>query len=330
MLSIRNQLFVGLAISGVLGGIFMMAVVTHQYGLLSHRPLPTHDAWTEIFEHVILPVITFLLLFGVGSYFVVRGVEKELLRTARKIQQSSHGSVKYLPNEQEHPAELRPFITAMNGLALRLQDAARRQESFASDAAHELKTPLAMLALELDSLETDQVSEIRSELSSLSQMIDQLLLLARSNAPDLMERGERVHPDEVARQIVCELAPMALGVGVEVSFAADSPSAFSGLEEAITAATRTLTLNAIRATPQGGRVQLIAGPGPKISVLDQGPGMTSDILKRFKARGVRGDSAPGGEAGLGLSIADRIIEAHGGELETLAPHSTGLIMNFPS
>ena len=67
-----------------------------------------------------------------------------------------------------------------------------------------------------------------------------------------------------------------------------------------------------------------------IAILDEGCGLPSDELERLKARGVRADSAAGGEAGLGLAIADRIAEAHGGELLTCLPEQTGLKLVFPS
>lgn len=107
-----------------------------------------------------------------------------------------------------------------------------------------------------------------------------------------------------------------------------APLPFRGLEEAVSAAVRTIVDNALRATPAGGTVTLVAGPGAMISVHDGGKGLSDDRLTALKARGVRADSAPGGSAGLGLAIADRIMAAHGGELQSCLPAASGIRLNF--
>ncbi len=229
---------------------------------------------------------------------------------------------------QELPSEVRPFVEAVNHLVARLDDHARRQEAFAADAAHELKTPLAILALELDKLPAADAGRMGEQMSTLSDMIDQLLVLARSNSPNMNDRKTSIDLSDMGRKLVAELAPSAINNGKTLSFEEDSPSSFMGLEEAVGAALRTIIVNALRATPKGEGVTIIAGPGPQFTVTDGGGGLTCESLEKLKARGVRADHAPGGTAGLGLAIADRIVAAHGGELITCMPEHSALSLKF--
>lgn len=330
MRSIRFRLLTGFAVSGLIGACVLAITVVLQYDLLSSSAPSNETARAEILEHVILPLVVFLVLFATGAVLVVRQVETELTETAKEISQAAAELKSYDPDLAEFPNELRPFVRAVSGLTKRLSGHARRQEAFAADAAHELKTPLALLALELDKLSETDAQRFRDHIRSLSDMIDQFLLLSRSNAAEIAGPSFLIDPSSLVRSIVEELAPSAIEAGRELSCQTVNAAFITGLEEAIAAAVRTLVSNAIRATPPGGQIVVVAGPGPMISVLDDGPGLDPTALEHLKARGVRADSAPGGAAGLGLAIADRIAEAHGGKLQTCRPGANGLRLIFPS
>lgn len=223
---------------------------------------------------------------------------------------------------------MRPFVEAVNHLITRLDGYAQRQEFFAADAAHELKTPLAILSLQLDKLPEEEATRMGEQMSALSDKMDQLLVLARSNSPNIQERKINIELGDMGRKLVAELAPSAINSGKTISFEDKSSRSFMGLEEAVGTALRTITVNALHATPEGSGVVIVAGPGPKFTVLDGGKGLSREDLEMLKARGVRADHAPGGMAGLGLAIADRIVLAHGGELTTCMPDVCALCLDF--
>jgi two-component system OmpR family sensor kinase len=329
MKSIAGKLLIGLAVSGLLGGAVLSVLVIYQYGLLSSNPPPFDQTVLEITEHVVIPVGVFLVLFGIGAMMVIHRVEAQLKATASEVYDAAHELRSYQTPGDALPSELKPFTDAVNVLTDRLETHARRQEAFAADAAHELKTPLSILALLLDKLPAQEAAPLKAQVRALSEMVDQLLLLARSNAPDLAKRRELIDPAELSRRIVAELAPSAFHAGKSISVEEDRPIQFRGLEEAVAASLRTLIDNALRAAPEGTDIIVRAGPGASLTVIDGGAGLNSDELNRFRARGVRADSAPGGTAGLGLAIADRIAEAHGGELVTCLPEFSGLSLHFP-
>lgn len=330
MNSIAGRLLRGLLISSLVGGVVLTIMVIHEYGLLSPNPPPLWRTIREMTEHVLVPFGVFLLLFGTGALLVVRRVESQLKAIAGDVREAAQDLRSYQMPPEALPSELAPFTEAVNELTSRLAAHARRQEAFAADAAHELKTPLSILALSLDKLPPEEAAPLRSQIHALSDMVDQLLLLARSNAPDTAQRRSLIEPDVLARRVVAELAPAAIQAGRELSVEVDQPAAFRGLEEAVAASLRTLIINALRAAPEGSEVIVRAGPGAALSVIDGGKGLTPEELERLKARGIRADRAPGGEAGLGLAIADRIADSHGGELVTCLPEISGLALRFPT
>ena len=329
MKSIAGKLLIGLFISGLIGGAVLAVLVTYEYGLLSQNPPPLWKTVREITEHVIIPFSVFVLLFGTGALLVVRRVEQQLKNVAREVCEAAQDLRSYQTPGDALPSELKPFTDAVNVLTARLEAHARRQESFAADAAHELKTPLSILALSLDKLSAEEAAPLKAQVRALSEMVDQLLLLARSNSPDLVQRRSLIDPAALTRRVVAELAPAAFQAGKSLSAEQDSPRPFRGLEEAVAASLRTLIDNALRAAAEGTEIIVKAGPGPRLTVIDGGTGLNGDELDRLRARGVRADRAPGGAAGLGLAIADRIAEAHGGELVTCLPQYAGLSLNFP-
>lgn len=329
MKSITGRLLLGLLVSGLIGGVMLAVMVTYEYGLISRNPPPLWVTMREITEHVLIPFGVFVILFGIGALLVVRRMEAQLKDIAGKVSEAAQDLRSFQTPADALPVELRPFTDAVNELTARLEAHARRQEAFAADAAHELKTPLAILAVSLDKLSAEEAAPLRTQVRALSDMVDQMLLLARSNAPDIAQRRSVIEPGALARRVVAELAPAAIQAGRTLSVEEQDPKAFRGLEEAVAASLRTLIVNALRASPEDTEIIVKAGPGARLTVIDGGQGLASEELDRLKARGIRADRAPGGAAGLGLAIADRIAEAHGGELVTCLPETSGLALRFP-
>lgn len=328
MKSIRSELFIGLAISALIGTILLVALVVHEYGFLSDTPPPMRQALIEILDHVVIPVGMFICLFGIGAFLVVQRVEDRLNAASKEALIAADSLREYQTPVESLPAEVRPFSEAINHLIARLESHARRQEAFAADAAHELKTPLSILALELDKLPAEEASRMAEQMNALSEMIDQLLVLAKSNSPSIQEQKVKLEPTAIGRKLVAELAPSAIEHGKTLSFEEQSPTSFMGLEEVVATALRTLIVNALRVTPEGQGVVIVAGPGPQFTVVDGGNGLSGEALEKLKARGVRADHAPGGTAGLGLAIADRIAAAFGGKLTTCMPAQSALCLDF--
>lgn len=326
--SILVQLAKALLASGAISAVAILIFVADHYGFLTTDPPPFDDVWPEIKEHVVLPVGVFVLTFGLCALLALRRVSHRLKKATQDAVAAAQRLDSYAPDQDAIPAEVQPFAMALADLSRRLKSYAERQEAFAADAAHELKTPLAILALEFDTLPSEHADRLKARLNELSAMVDQLLLLAKSQTLQSASDKQEIDLALLGKGVAAELAPVAVAQGRRIAFHNAGSAPIHGLSEAVSAAVRTLTENALRASPPGSEVVIEAGPGTAITVLDKGKGMTARTLEGLKARGVRADSAPGGAAGLGLTIADRIIQAHGGTLETCLPERSGMRVCF--
>jgi signal transduction histidine kinase len=284
----------------------------------------------EIGDHVVLPAIVILLPLMLAIPWIVSqalaplGVAAERIDAARGQDRGFRVALDGLP------VEAVPFAAAVNNLLRRLDDSAERQEAFAADIAHELKTPLSILALELAIYGDPLASKIKADIARMNRLVDQLLLIAQLDADAAARTAhDLVALSNVAEEVTARLAPMAIANGRRVELQVLDEAIVYGRREAIAAALRNLIENALRVTGPGGAVTTIVGPGGQLSVQDEGPGLTPEQLTRLVNRLSRADHASSDGAGLGLSIVSKIAESHHGTLEA-RPERRQLRLIFPN
>ncbi|WP_246611034.1 sensor histidine kinase [Aquisediminimonas profunda] len=288
-------------------------------------------AWHEVFEHVVLPALLFVVPIGLAVVVVVRHALQPLENAAKEIEGARGKERGFRLDVETFPDEVTPFVKALNDLLERTERSSAQQESFAADVAHELRTPLALARLELAELGGEAKARLSGDLQSMQRLIDQLLLLAQVKAADVIDIPRKSQDLAViGRECVAALAPTAILAGKELEFeGADGLAMVTGWREAIQAGVRNLIENALRVTPAGGTVNVLAGPGCCLRVRDGGPGLSCQQLDNLVHRHARAENASRSGAGLGLSIVDQIMRAHGGVLET-APEQRELRLQFPS
>ncbi|EGF33660.1 Sensory histidine kinase QseC [Oxalobacteraceae bacterium IMCC9480] len=223
------------------------------------------------------------------------------------------------------PDEILPLTDAVNDLLARLAHAAATQRIFVGDAAHELRTPLTALKLQVDLAQraTDPASReaafgaLRAGLDRASRLVHQLLTLARQE-PEAMQRDMvAVDLAEVARAAVAELSMRASQRGIDLGLTDAVPSQVAGDADALSILLNNLLVNALCATPDGGRIDVAVrhdGTRAVLTVQDSGPGIDEADLPRVFDRFYRGTDAPAGGSGLGLAIVRRIADMHGASL----------------
>jgi signal transduction histidine kinase len=205
--------------------------------------------------------------------------------------------------------------------------ALRRQREFAADASHELRTPLTVIRASVDDLERHRdepvgtvgsaLADIDYEVDHLTAMVEDLLLLARSDSGALELEHVPVDLGDVASDGASSLAKVATERGVAVSVDPE-PAEISGDPARLRQLVMILVDNAIRHAPIGTNVSVRVradGPDATLIVDDEGPGIRPDDLPRVFDRFYRAAGAPGGGTGLGLAIAAWIVERHDGRIE---------------
>ncbi|WP_426958416.1 sensor histidine kinase [Muricoccus radiodurans] len=256
-----------------------------------------------------------LFLANVGLLLLML---RPVRRAARQAEAVGHGDRARL-EVGTVPVELLPLIEAVNGALDRLDEALEWQRGFSAEVAHELRTPLAMILAELDLLEGDAVRDrLRQDVQELAQMVTDLLEAAEA-ARDQPVTGGRFDLAELVGETARRFMPIAEREGRTVRAPSPGPAIWvRGEREAIGRALRNLVENALNHTPDGTAVELRLAPGPLgavVEVADQGRGVPEPERRTvFRRHWRAGDSRRRG-LGLGLSIVERIVRAHGGTVE---------------
>jgi len=238
--------------------------------------------------------------------------------------------------------EFHRLAEVINALIERLQRSFDAQRQLVSDAAHELKTPAAVIAAEAQELargrlsgdEARQAQEtIARAASGLAREVDDLLELARIDAA-AMEPREEFEIDEAVDDAIAAAAAPAKEAGVFLDAAERSGCRVEGDRTGVTRAVANLVLNAVRYAPRGSRVRVatrLEEQACEITVADRGPGVPAAERARIFERFVRLPDArrryPEG-SGLGLAIVDRVVRAHGGSVEVVDAEEGGALFRI--
>jgi two-component system OmpR family sensor kinase len=224
------------------------------------------------------------------------------------------------------PDEIRPLVQELNLLFGRVREAFDAQKNFVADAAHELRSPLAALKLQVQGLQraTDDaardlaVSRLAAGIDRATRLVEQLLVLARhqaSAAPGL--KPEPVSLVELARLAVADAVPAAQMRQTDVGLTQADEGLIAGQAEALRILMRNLLDNAVKYTPAGGKVDLeiVREAGAmRLSVEDSGPGIADADRERVLDRFYRVAGTETTGSGLGLAIVRSIAEMHGARL----------------
>ncbi len=214
------------------------------------------------------------------------------------------------------PREAAPLVAAVNDALGRLDRGFEAQRRFTGDAAHELRTPLAILSAGLEALPSDPaVRQLRLEAARMERLVDQLLRVARLDALPL-DTGAQLDLDTLMAEVVGQMAPWAVGQGRSVGYdGPGQPVWVHGNADALQAAVRNLIENAVHHSKAGAEVAVAVGSDGAIRVADHGPGVPKgqrqQVFERFwRAPGQ--PQRPG--AGLGLAIVGEVARVHAGRV----------------
>lgn len=289
-----------------------------------------------------LPVFLLVPLLGALVFWAISRSLRGLNTTIAAVSNRDADNLAPLPLDGI-PTELAPLVEEMNALLARLGEAIEAQRRFVSDAAHELRTPLAALRLQSYNLESakdeddrkNRLDALRTGIRRASELVDQLLRMARQEARRGDVLRERVELGGLLRECLAELAPLAVRKGVDLGLFVKGENEVFGDREALRILVANLVENALRHTPGGGVVDVRLSEDPnvlaRIEIADSGPGIPEELLERVFDRFYRMEGSSTEGSGLGLSLVRRIAERHGARVRLANGKNGGLlaVVEFP-
>ena len=220
------------------------------------------------------------------------------------------------------PSEVVPLVEEVNALLARQNELLEMRKRFISDAAHQLRTPLTALQLQVGNLARAEgsgalaadIAEVRRGIARMSRLASQLLDLARAEDPAADDAAPSVELAPIMRRTIETILPLAQQRSIDLGVTAEAPARVGCREQDVAAVTANVIDNAVRYTPAGGRVDVSSETADglvRVVVRDTGPGVAASELERLFERFVRAARSPSGGAGLGLAIVRAAAERSG-------------------
>jgi heavy metal sensor kinase len=224
--------------------------------------------------------------------------------------------------------ELGRLATVFNDTLTRLESSFERMRRFTMDASHELRTPLTAIRTvgevglrgRRDELAYREIiGSMLEEVDRLSQLVDRLLMLSRADTNQASLSMDNVDLCDLVRDVAAQLSVLAEEKQQSISIELSAAPSWTGDQLVLRQALLNLVDNAIKYTPEGGRIKISLAEtdsGPTIDVSDTGPGIPAELQTRIFDRFYRIDESrtSGNGTGLGLSIAKWAVEANRGQL----------------
>src|ERR1043166_1865727 len=279
-----------------------------------------------------------LAFASIGGYFLARKSLAPIALMDRQTRDITAEKMQSRLDEMNQRDELGGLATTINDLLSRLESSFREQQRFVADASHELRTPLAILRGETDVALTQPRSLdeyksslmlIKDEAERLSRIVEDLFILARQPFEARAIKKEPMNLREIVGECARAAQVLAAQKDLHLTVDAKSPVTLTGDDDLLRRLVLNLLDNAVKYTPEGGEisVKLTQQNGTALMIVsDSGIGIPQRDLPHVFDRFYRVDKARSralGGAGLGLSIADWIVKAHGGELRVQSAPGKG-------
>ncbi|WP_070884165.1 ATP-binding protein [Pseudomonas sp. D1-3] len=295
------------------------------------------DLIQQILQHTLMPTLICLPLLAAFIWLLLGWGLRPLQRLARQLRERPEHSLDPLP-AGPLPPELEPMRLALDDVLSQLRALLERERRFIADAAHELRTPLAILEIHLrNAAQAESVQEREEALAFLKQGVhratriaSQLLTMARLEAPS--QNLQPLDLTAVVREELADLAPLAINRRIDLALDAEETALIQGDRGLIVILLQNLVSNALTFSSPGSEVSVRVcreGEGVQLQVVDQGPGVEEARLPRLGERFHSAGNPQG--AGLGLAIVGMIARHLGGSIgfSNASPRGFSAVVSFP-
>ena len=309
----------------VIDGVkFHVAAVRHRVGGQAFVvQVGRSDRFADLAQEAIAPAVTeavsiiagmSILVLAVLSYFGIRSVLRPIRRVSEAARNVGKDNLSTRLPPQDVPSEIRPLIIAFNDVLDRLEVAFSTQQRFFANAAHELKTPIALLRGQLETGSAGVSADTLRDIDALGRTVNQLLHIAEVSGGRPLER-RKVAVDEVARQVAGFLSWRAERAEVSIQVSATQARAEVTADPGeLFVLLKNLVENAIDHSPRGG-VVLVSPTSEHLEVEDRGPGVPDAYRDKVFERFWRAPDNTRSGSGLGLAICVEVAQAHGWHIQ---------------
>jgi signal transduction histidine kinase len=300
---------------------------------LAHRDVLIDDIVNDFFSRVgwiTAPIFLLLLAIDVA---IIRRTIRPIVGASALAQRIGPSSTDLRLPEAGMPLEVLPLVRAVNQALDRLEEGFHSQRAFTADAAHELRTPLAILRTQIDMIgDRDLAHSLRADVENMTRLVNQLLEIAELETV-VIGADETADLVAVSTEIAGFLAPLALSRNRTVAVSgATAPVLVHGNADTIARAVRNLVENALAHTPAETVVEITVAPDGVLRVGDSGPGVPLGDREHIFRRFWRRNRQRVGSAGLGLAIVAEIAKMHGATISVSDNPEGGAVfaLRFPA
>lgn len=302
------------------------------------------DIRDELIHHIALdhaiPLFLLTPFFVLMVSLVIRKGLKPLEVIASDVQEKNYSSLEKLSYQTE-PEEVTGLINAVNTLFDHLSEQYEREKRFSSDAAHELRTPLAALMIHTENILEDNqdtaldasIINIKKSINRLSHLVAQLLSLSRADIQLIADDFTDINITKTVAQVVSDFKHLAQQKEQSLLYVLSNPNnetlAIKGNQALIYNMLSNVVTNAIKYSPEQSSITITLDcVHKKITVADSGPGIATALRERVKDRFYRTPDASGEGSGLGLAIVNRIASIHQIDWRLNEASTGGLTVEF--
>ena len=288
---------------------------------------PVGERFKELAQNVMGYSLVLILLWFMQwmiLHFAVKRQFKVIQQLSKNIAEKNADDLAPIQQQEPELKELQPMVLQLNQLLQRLKQSLLAEQRFTADASHELRSPLSAIQMRLQVLKrkypdlNQDLASIQNDVSRGTQVLENLLLLARLDPTNTNQLPKiDVNLQAIVSDVIQALQPFALEKNIQITTHIADDLSILANEKLIFTCMRNLVDNAIRYAGQGGHVFIDVQQRQQnvvITIADDGQSLTEEVLQRLGERFYRALGTKTQGSGLGLSICQKIMQLHAGEI----------------